>query len=93
MVQLEATGYLPYHGPVTWSAAALDAQAKTWLAEHRPKSAGWSSFVTRDDTRTCTGCKEGVAWQACQYALWARTRQSMRAASGVSPRDRELAAS
>jgi hypothetical protein len=86
MVISDATGFVPGHGPVTWDAAALDHQARAWLDVHRPESAGWLSIVTRDDTRQCTGCKKGVLWQACQYALWARTRQSMQAANGVSPR-------
>lgn len=78
------TAVLPYPGPVDWPLEVLDAKAAEWLRDHCPTAvAAWRIPLMKfNDVRACTTCPN-IAWQQCQYVLWARFWQAHRRSRGV----------
>src|SRR5262245_53018484 len=79
----EVTAVLPSYGPVTWAPDTVDNYAREFLMEHRPHGVSWRlPLFSSEDHRQCTGCKPGLLWQECAFALWARSWQAERKLTG-----------
>lgn len=84
------TAVLPHLGPVAWSRQQLDQQAAEWGQEHAPMGHAWQiPFLMNSDRRTCAGCPNGVRWENCPYALWARIWDVQHRAQRLLDQDRQ----
>lgn len=77
---------LPYFGPVKWHDREADTYARQFLIDHQPVGAPWRltfkpPFYMENDRRACTGCRPGMPYSACEYALWAKAWQKKRDAA------------